>query len=62
MVFACGADGVSLHKRTEVSCILQQHGEILYSDQEIEQEKLDEMIQWYEKVYEWVDQVDEALE
>lgn len=46
----------------KISGILQQHGEILYSDQEIEQEKLDEMIQWYEKVYEWVDQVSEALE
>ena len=38
----------------EMANLLQQHGEILGSDQEITQEQLDEMIAWYADVEEWV--------
>ncbi len=38
----------------KMSSILQQHGELLSSDEDIEEEKLNEMIEWYGTVKEWV--------
>lgn len=38
----------------EMSNLLQQHGELLSSDKDIEEEKLNEMIEWYGTVKEWV--------
>ncbi|MGN0140893.1 MAG: hypothetical protein ACI4AD_01600 [Roseburia sp.] len=38
----------------EMADVLNQHGELLKSDQEIEEEKLNEMIEWYGTVEDWV--------
>ena len=42
---------------TEMANVLTQHKELLESDQELTQEKLDEMIAWYADVEEWVDSI-----
>lgn len=46
---------------TEMANVLMQHKELLESDQEIEQEKLDEMIAWYGEVEAWVADVKAEL-
>lgn len=38
----------------EMASVLNQHGELLESNEKIEEEKLNEMIEWYGTVEEWV--------
>lgn len=46
----------------EMADVMTQHKELLESDEEITQEKLDEMIAWYGDVLEWVESVKTELE
>ena len=41
----------------EMADVLQQHKELLEGDTEIEEDKLNEMIEWYGTVEEWVSDV-----
>ncbi len=45
----------------EMATLLQQHKELLSSDQEITQEALDEMIAWYADVDQWIVDVKDEL-
>lgn len=45
----------------EMADVLAQHKELLESDEEIEQEKLDEMIAWYDEALVWVNDVKAEL-
>lgn len=46
---------------SEMAQVLMQHKELLESDEKIEQEKLDEMIEWYGTVEEWVEDAKAVL-
>lgn len=46
---------------TEMANVLQQHSELLSSDEDIEEEKLNEMIEWYGTVDDWVAEVKAEL-
>lgn len=45
----------------EMADVLQQHKELLEGDTEIEEDKLNEMIEWYGTVEEWVSDVKAEL-
>lgn len=45
----------------EMSGVLEQHKALLEGDEELTQEKLDEMIAWYAEVEEWAAQVKAGL-
>lgn len=45
----------------EMAGVLNDHKQILESDDDIEEEKLQEMIDWYGSVDEWVAQVKEEI-
>lgn len=45
----------------EMADVLQQHKELLEEDTEIEEDKLNEMIEWYGTVEEWVSDVKAEL-
>lgn len=46
----------------EMADVLNEHQKLLDSDEEIDQEKLDQMIEWYGTVEEWVADVKEELD
>ncbi len=46
----------------EMADVLNQHQALLESDEEIDQEKLDQMIEWYGTVEDWVADVRAELE
>ena len=46
---------------TELANVLKQHAELLSSNTELTEEKLDEMIAWYAEVDEWVAAMKEGL-
>lgn len=46
----------------EMSELLRQHKELLESDEEIEEDTLNEMIEWYGTVEKWVADVKEAFD
>lgn len=46
----------------EMADVLNQHQALLESDEEIDQEKLDQMIEWYGTVEDWVADVRSELE
>ena len=45
----------------EMADVLQRHKELLEGDTEIEEDKLNEMIEWYGTVEEWVSDVKAEL-
>ena len=45
----------------EMATLLEEHGDLLSSDEELSQEQLDEMIAWYADVEEWVASVKAEL-
>ena len=45
----------------EMAGVLNEHKQILESDDDVEEEKLQEMIDWYGTVDEWVAQVKEEI-
>ena len=55
-------DAESVEAMTEMANVLQQHGELLSSNQEISEESLAEMIAWYAEVDQWVASVKALLE
>lgn len=55
-------DAESVEAMTEMANVLQQHGELLSSNQEISEESLAEMIAWYAEVDQWVASVKEIVE
>ncbi len=46
----------------EMADVLNQHQALLESDEDIDQEKLDQMIEWYGTVEDWVADVKEELD
>ena len=46
----------------DMSDLLRQHKELLESDEEIEEDKLNEMIEWYGTVDDWIGEVKAALD
>ena len=55
-------DAESVEVMKEMASVLQQHGELLSSNQEISEESLAEMIAWYAEVDQWVASVKEIVE
>lgn len=55
-------DAESVEVMKEMASVLQQHGELLSSGQDISEEKLAEMIAWYAEVDQWVASVKEIVE
>ena len=55
-------DAESVEAMTEMANVLQQHGSLLSSTQEISEESLSEMIAWYAEVDQWVASVKEIVE
>ena len=55
-------DAESVEVMKEMAGVLQQHGELLSSNQEISEESLAEMIAWYAEVDQWVASVKALLE
>ena len=55
-------DAESVEAMTEMANVLQQHGSLLSSNQEISEESLAEMIAWYGEVDQWVASVKEIVE
>lgn len=55
-------DAESVEAMTEMANVLQQHGSLLSSNQEISEESLAEMIAWYAEVDQWVASVKEIVE
>jgi hypothetical protein len=45
----------------DMAGVLNEHKQILESDDDVEEEKLQEMIDWYGTVDEWVAQVKEEI-
>ena len=46
----------------EMADVLNQHQALLESDEDIDQEKLDQMIEWYGTVEDWVADVKEEID
>lgn len=46
----------------DMANLLEEHGDLLSSDEELSEEQLDEMIAWYAEVEEWVADVKADLE
>ena len=55
-------DAESVEVMKEMASVLQQHGALLSSNQEISEESLAEMIAWYAEVDQWVASVKALLE
>ena len=55
-------DAESVEVMKEMASVLQQHGALLSSNQEISEESLAEMIAWYAEVDQWVASVKEIVE
>lgn len=55
-------DAESVEAMTEMANVLQQHGSLLSSNQEISEESLAEMIAWYAEVDQWVASVKEIVD
>ena len=55
-------DQEAIDTMNDMSDLLRQNKELLESDEEIEEDKLNEMIEWYGTVDDWIGEVKAALD